>query len=62
MTTATRLAQGDVIEAAALPAADLRALAWARSCFSMSFETFSGMAVGSRVLTAQASFRICTTL
>ena len=51
-------AQGEEIERAASPASDFFLRRGLAVVFSMSGEIFSGMATGSRVLMAQASFRI----
>ena len=61
MTIAARDAHGEEIARAASPAADffLRPFfTGASTVFSRSLETFSGIAMGSRVLMAQASLRI----
>ncbi len=64
MTIARSEAHGEVMARAASPAGVFfRRLRGSASVVrSMSVETFSGIAIGSRVLTAQASLRIWTML
>jgi hypothetical protein len=64
MTMAAKDAQRDEIARAASPAADFRGrfLTGASVVCSISEEIFSGIAMGSRVLTGQASLRIWTML
>ena len=64
MTMAATEAQGEEIDRAASPASDffLRRSLGAWVVFSISAVTLSGIAMGSRVLMAQASFRIWTML